>query len=201
MNLHDIRLYVRRSLNEEGESESYYSDLELNRYINESYREFVNIFPFPKILYELYTTYSFSVLNGTDSYVLPTDFSHLISLYFNNLYYDIMDVSLYTALNNNRNFLHTSYTPCCYTMGSNIYLKPVPDVDGTAQMLYIKIPDLLENDTDEPEINPKYHEIICWGAIERAKYKDNEFQEAGAIKSRMIEKINMLLGIQKEGVK
>ncbi len=201
MDLLDIRLYVRRVLNEEGESESYYSDDELNRYINEGYKEFVNIFPLPQLLIELYSTSTIPIQMGVDHYTLPADFARIVSLTSGNINYDILHPDYTGAFQNNRNLTFTSFYPMCYTMGNDIKMVPAPTANGIAVLTYIKNPMNLSNDTDVPEVNSRWHEYIALLACERAKIKDNEFEEANYHYQRAIDRINKVLGIRNEEVK
>ena len=198
MNLENIRDYVRRMLNEDEESQGFYSDMELNVYINEAYKELVNIHPLPTKLYELYAIMKYTTTTGLSTYLLPSDFNKLVSVKYGSYYCSIVNFAIYTALGDNRNFTATAALPLAYKQSTNLVISPSPANDSTIILLaYVKTPLELLEDSDIPEINTILHELIALGALERAKIKDNEFDEGKyhfiRMKKKLYDTYKMLL--------
>lgn len=196
MDLENIRDYVRRMLNEDGESEGFYSDTELNVYINEAYKELVNIHPVPTELYQLNDTQNYTTTSGTATYALPSDFNRLIAVKYGSYYCSLMDFRLYTAMGDNRNFTAAAAIPLAYRHGANLVVSPTPsDSITTITLAYIHTPTELSADSDTPDILDTMHELIALGALERAKVKDNEIEEGKYHYARMKKKLYDMYGM------
>lgn len=194
MNLSEMRDYIRRVLNEDGESSGFYSDTELNSYINEAYKELVRIYPVVGLgdLYELSSTQSYTSTTGIET--LPSDFDRTLYVKYGDVYCTILSYLNSVARNDNTWFTASSTEPTAYFSTTNLYVTPTPSASTTIILGYIAVPTVLSADADEPELKSIFHEFICFGALERAKVKDNEFEEGAYHFNRMKKKIYSYYG-------
>lgn len=186
MNLSAMRNYVRRLLNEEGESDGFYSDSELTDYINEAYRELIRIFPADKIgfeLTELIDSETYSTTDGIET--LPSDYDRAIYIKYGSYYCTFISSEGQHLISDDPWYEAVAVEPVSYIDGGSLYVKPAPASATTLVLKYVKTPAELSGDSDTPDIKEIYHEMICLGALERCKVKDNEFEEANYSYSRM----------------
>lgn len=189
MDLREMREYIRYLLQEDGQSDHTYSDGELNDYINEAYRELIRVHPYPEDLFELITSETYDTTDGDET--VPTDFDRVVRASFGGYACFFVPYEMYDALEHNSLYEPTLYNPAVYFKGSSVHVRPVPSASTEFVLWYIKIPDTLSEDTDEPAIRDNMHEFICDGVLERCKLKDNETEEAGYHYNRMRNKIYM----------
>lgn len=190
MNLSNMRTYVRRILNEEGESDGFFTDDEINDYINEAYMELVRIFPldmFAKEMPELFSSQSYTSADGIET--LPSDYDRTVYVKYGNYYCSHIDADGQHLIDDDPWYEAVAVEPVSYIDGTSLYVKPAPSSSTTIVLKYIQIPTELSADSDEPVIKDNYHEMICYGASERAKIKDNEFEEGAYHFQRMKKKM------------
>lgn len=100
---------------------------------------------------KLRTSVSIPLIIGTDTYPLPDNFKSpgqlLDATDPNNVYsYELVDIS------ENK----TGYA----IEAGNIIIKPVPDQAKTLTHYYYKYPERMFNETDTPEIDAQYHDLL-----------------------------------------
>lgn len=186
MNLSTMRTHVRRILNEEGESDGFYSDDEINDYLNEAYKELVRIFPTDRLaseMNELIGSQSYSSDDGIED--LPSDYDRPIYVKYGSYYCTIIPSEGQSLVDDDPWYEAVAVEPIAYMNDGDLYVKPAPSSTTTIVLKYMEIPTELSADTDSPAIKTIYHEMICMGAAERCKVKDNEFDEASYHFSRM----------------
>lgn len=170
---------VRDMLNQPNASNSFWSDAELTRYLNEAIR-----------LYYLevtnndegqWTTFAtLDIVSGQELIALPTNCYEVKAVYKTlNQGYAVLPY---------RNAISDSYTtqggsgtetyfPSYYFQENNLVLRPVPNFSQTAglRIEYIYFPDMLQNPGDVQSNNmlPIFRQVIEMYAVYKAKLKES----------------------------
>lgn len=185
MNLVNLRTKTRRKLDEL--SESFWSDDELDDYINEAYFHYWQ-WMLRAEYYRCQKTALLDLVSGTPNIALPSDFAiakrvervlssgSLIPLDWDDRY----DEPNYA----NGGGTGNDYLPSVNYEGSNLILEPTPQesVTGGIKLTYYYYPERLEDDGDEPDAAflDFYHDIIIGQAVLFAKAKEENIGQGGA---------------------
>lgn len=94
---------------------------------------------------------SVSVLNGTDTYPLPSNFKSPGELLYQQTDGCITTYPLLDIASNQFGYAIEN---------GNIIIKPSPQEDRTLTHYYYKYATTLVNDSDVPEIDPQYHDLL-----------------------------------------
>lgn len=136
---------------------------------------------------ELFKTYTVTTSGGAGSYALPADFLRLYNITIVDgqgntipLFEEVlMDFQTRPA---------ASGQPSQYTIeGTNIYVWPTPDAAYTLKVRYYKLPTLLTQPNDEPEIPSEYHHLLVSYALWHCYERENDYQSAQYHKGRFDE--------------
>lgn len=177
--LSTIRSNVRNLLNQPNASNSFWSDAELDTYINEAIRIYAA--ELMKIDEGLFTAQvDRDIWANTETVALPSDFfairavykkvdtTYIMLPYRNNLTegYD-------TDGGTNSN----TYLPYYYFRGNSLVLRPVPVFNETAglRVEYLQFPDTLVSGGDylTAQISPLFSQVIEMYAVYKAKVKES----------------------------
>lgn len=185
MNLGSIRTKVRRKIDEE--AASFWSDDELDDYINQAYRYYLN-----KLLELshpiLLTSTNLSIVAGTSTIALPSDYieARLVEHTYPNYTRPLQYVERYDQVNGTSGNLSAGceYTYCF--MGNNLVLQPTPvssevgSATAGIKLTYFYLPDDLSDDADEPIFSALYHDLLVLNAVLQAKEKEEAVGNGGS---------------------
>lgn len=185
MNLLQIRTKARRKLDEL--TATFWSDDELNDYINETYRKVWQLLIDDSNRKALKTT-NLSLVANTREVALPSDFvkarllEHLVgTIYYPCKYYERYD----TVTGDNTSpfsIVGDQYSYAYSFLGDNIILEPTPfdSETSTLRLTYFYVPTELSDDADEPDIPTLYHDLFVLGCVIQAKEKEEMIGGDGA---------------------
>lgn len=156
---------------------NFYTDSDRSRALNSAYFELyseavdVSGGNGPSI-----STSSLTVTSGTATVTLPSDFLHLVDVYYQEsstskpLRWKKINPrkqAEYSILNG------TSKQLCYYLLGqSSMRVVPAPGWTGTIECFYIPEPTAFANDSDEPAFPITSRELIAYEAFHRLKEKE-----------------------------
>lgn len=177
--LDEMRTVVRRFLNQESSTNTFWSNAELDSYLNEATRLYM------AELLQMgeghFVKQADLDIVGSDLITLPTDFFKVRAVYkklsngYEILPYDNNVTSGYsTNDNNNSNTYRGSY----YIRNNNtLVLRPGPNFSETGgiRVEYIALPDTLDNDSDTlpSDISALFKQCIEMYAVYKAKVKES----------------------------
>lgn len=136
---------------------------------------------------ELLDTETIAVTINDSSYALPSDFSRLYSVVILDsqgnripLFQQVvMDFETQPAF---------SGQPSHYTIdGNNLRIWPSPDASYTVELRYYKVPALMIDANDEPEIPSTYHHLLVSYALWHCYERENDYNSAQYHKGRFDE--------------
>ncbi len=177
MNLLQIRQKARRKLNEL--AASFWTDDELDDYINETYRKLWQIL-IENSYRSAIKTADLSLVAQQREVALPTDFvkvrilDHLVgSTYYPCRYYERYDTPTGSDTEPFSSF-GDQYSFAYSFIGDNLILEPAPmnSETDTLRLTYFFIPDYLTDDADEPILPSLYHDLLVLGCVIQAKEKE-----------------------------
>lgn len=194
--LDTVRANVRNLLNQPTASNSFWTDAELDTYINEAIR--IYFAELTKIDEGHFTTsVTLDLTANVETVAMPSDFfamralyrksdtSYLILSYRNNL------TEGYTT---DGGAPYDAYAPYYYFRGNSIVLRPIPGTSETAGLLmeYIQFPETLVAGGDllTAQISPVFSQVIEMYAVYKAKMKEslvNQTDTASMAKSNLAE--------------
>ncbi len=177
MNRGEIRAYARRLLAEQTAADSFWSDADLNDYINRAYEEVVTVAEL------LHCTSLGNSQAGVQEYPFPKDTLGVVRVFyldpadgkFKEVHYrsledmDFIDPIWPVAV------CESGEIPGFWTVrGQLLHLVPAPYETGiqNIRLWCIQAPAPLTDDAQEPEIPLSYHEAIAVGAAKRALLAD-----------------------------
>lgn len=177
--LAQLRTRVRSYLDAPDPLDSFWSDTELNNWINQAY-----YFSYMELVqaYEGYfaqQTY-YNIVSGTDTYALPADFSKfrlLERVVDNTATIPLIEFERIETANLLSTFTATNiFLPTFRFFGNNFILEPLPQVSITngLRLEYVPIPTQLTLDADTPAASYLEHwqELIVLKAVISAKLKE-----------------------------
>lgn len=133
-------------------------DTDIIRWINDAMRELV----LDNKLLEI--TGTSAVTSGSVSFTLPTTLIELQAVKWNGISLQNLtqqEADSYVEINGAATSQLPSGTPCYYwRYGNTINLLPVPDTNGTANILYRRLPNDVTATTDTPELPSQWHNRI-----------------------------------------
>lgn len=169
---------TRDFLNQPEASNSFWSDVEILRYLNDGVRRY-----FSEVVQNAegqFTTFTtLDIVSGQDSINLPSDFFEIKALYkvvINGFvvlpYINAIQRSYY----NNSGGTGNSYTPYYEFRGNQLVVHPIPDYSETGglRLEYIYFPTTLVNggDTLTAQVSPIFKDLIVMYAVYKAKVKE-----------------------------
>jgi hypothetical protein len=150
------------------------SDSELNTYINHSIADLIDMVE--KTDTDLYMTSATWTSDGSDAYSLPDDFYSLRGVEYqsgSNWY----SMDKYTWENRNIRSISLPSVPYGYRVyGSNIGIIPTPSSGDVFRIWYIKLPDILEQDTDTINCYNSWDEFIIVSSVIKCHEKMNDIE-------------------------
>ena len=170
---------VRDMLNQPNASNSFWSDAEITRYLNEAIRiYFLEITNNDEGFWT--KTADLNVVANTETMALPADCFEIKAVYkaipngYVVLPYRNMESESYTTQGGTGS---TTYFPSYYFREDSLVLRPVPNFSETAgiRIEYIYFPDMLANagDTMSDNMLPIFKQLIEMYAVYKAKLKES----------------------------
>jgi hypothetical protein len=168
-------LQLRTEVRNRGDFQSVrHTDAELTRSINESIAELYDLLVSSNKDYYL-DSKDYSVVAGTDTYALPTDFYKVVGV-------DVQDSSRWRLMRrfnwSERNQLQesaaTKWNTRYRVMGSNLRLRPSPSWTGTIRFWYIPAPAELVNDGDTFDGIAGWEEYVITDCVIKGRVKDED---------------------------
>jgi hypothetical protein len=136
---------------------------------------------------ELFTAYDFSTSVGVATYALPADFARLYGLTTVDGNQDTIPL-FQEVIMDFQTRPDASGQPSQYTViGNNLHLWPTPDAAYSMKLRYYKLPALLTEPNDEPEIPSEYHHLLVSYALWHCYERENDYQSAQYHKARFDE--------------
>jgi len=169
-------------------SQSFWSDEELNDYINAGYYYYWQWMLNAKHPGTIKTTY-ISIVSGVASYPLPSDFhsARLVERVFNS---ETVPMQYYERFETANRISATvvsylrGYLPRYHFEGENLVLEPTPadNIENGIKLTYRFIPPRLSKDTDSPHpaFHDFYHELLVGYCVIQAKEKEEMVGGGGA---------------------
>lgn len=174
-----LRVNVRNLLNQPNASNSFWTDAELDTYINEAIRiYFAELTKIDEGHFGV--SVPLNITANTETVAMPSDFFAMRALYKK------VDTS-YTILSYRNNLNEgfttdggnnsTCYLPYYYFRGNSIVLRPTPQFSEAAGLLleYIQFPDTLVTGSDvlTAQISPVFTQVVEMYAVYKAKVKES----------------------------
>lgn len=170
---------VRDMLNQPNASNSFWSDAEITRYLNEAIRIYYLEITNNDEGFWTKTT-NLDVVSDVETVALPSDCFEVKAVYkkINNGYvvlpYRNMESDSFTTQGGTGS---TTYFPSYYFRESNLVLRPVPNFSevGGLMVEYIYFPDMLASSGDVVSANvlPIFKQLIEMYAVYKAKMKES----------------------------
>jgi hypothetical protein len=170
---------IRDLLGQPDPNNSYWSDAELTRYINEGVRlhsaELGSIDEGATA-----TTTTLNIVSGQDTVALPSDFFMLKALYMVKpnsrellVYHNNLTESYSTQGTDNS----SSYSPYYYFRGNSVVLRPPPAFDavGGLEAEYLQLPAVLQDSADQltAQISAMFVSSVEMYGVYKAKVKES----------------------------
>lgn len=170
---------VRDLLNQPNAANSFWSDAELTRYLNEGIRMYY--LEVTKNDEGFWTKISdLDIVANTETVALPTDCFEVKAVYkavnngFMVLPYRNMESESYSTQGGTGS---ETYFPSYYFRENNLVLRPVPNYSQTSglRVEYIYFPDMLQNAADTVSANllPIFRQLVEMYAVYKAKMKES----------------------------
>lgn len=175
-----MRTRLRRKLDET--TEGYWSDDELNDYINEAYYYYWQWLLNARDNRALKST-TLNIVAGTAEIALPSDFiaARLVEKVEDNATYPIEWFERFDESNYTSGVTYSSHYPnfTVRFVGSNLVLEPTPNTSETGgiKLTYYYYPTELTDDDHSPDagFSPLYHDILPFKASTYAKTKEESY--------------------------
>lgn len=137
---------------------------------------------------ELFDTESYTTVNATASYALPTDFSRLYNV-------EVVDsngvpkpLAAESLVGYDTKDSSQTGQPQVYVIdGQNLKLWPVPNAAYTVKVRHYRKPATLSNSNDVPQIPSIYHHLLVSYALWHCYERENDYQSAQYHKARFDE--------------
>lgn len=175
-----MRTRLRRKLDES--SESYWTDDELNDYLNEAYYYYWQWLLNARDNRALKST-TLNIVADTAEIALPSDFvaARLVEKVENNVTYPIEWFERFDEPNYTGGVTYSSHYPnfTVRFVGSNLVLEPTPNTSETGgiKLTYYFYPAEMSIDTESPDagFSPLYHDLLPYKASVFAKTKEEQY--------------------------
>lgn len=166
---------VRAMLRQPNPANSFWSDEELLRYLNEAVRVY-----FAEVTFnnegQFLATADLNMVGGTETIALPTDcfevravYRKMTDGYVAMAYVNDVTRGFVTAANSTGDM----YIPSYYFRGNNLVLRDAPEQSETAgiRLEYVQFPDTLVNGGDalSSQISPIFKQVVEMYAVYKAK--------------------------------
>ena len=187
--LSDVRTRVRELLYETDEVNTIYSNTLLNEAINEGQYMLLDILP-SSANYNMKTTSSITLVSGTSAYTLPTDFRTIISSSANGKpIIQLREEEFYGKYVN-----ATAKDPmfCIFNNKINVYPNTLT---GTLEIMYMKQPTFLSEDSDTLSLLSEFDRLIALAAVIYVLRIDNQTIRSEAIARQFLDEVSMKAGV------
>lgn len=177
--LERLRKETRLFLNQPNAANSFWTDPEIDGYLNDGLRTFfleIN----ERAEGQFDKTAYLDVVSGQETVSLPSDFFQVKKLYakqdtlFKVLEYNNDITQSYDSQVNSSS---SSYEPYYYFVGNSVVLRPIPGFNSTGYLRldYTALPDTLISGGDimTSSISPVYKELVILHAVYKAKVKED----------------------------
>lgn len=170
---------VRDMLGEPNPTNSYWTDEELTRYLNEGIKLYFN-----EVIQldqgHFTTTTTLNITANTETIALPSDCVSVV-----NLYKKVQDEYVLLPYRPNRTQGYstkggntsTTYLPSYYFRGNNIVLRDTPEFSETAGLLleYVQFPTIMlyGGDTLTSQVAPIFTQVVEMYGVYKAKLKES----------------------------
>lgn len=192
--LADLRISVRRLINEEDSTNSHFTEAEINDYLNQAVT-----FLGTQMEWSEQTDQASAVTNQT-LYQLPDDFIALVDVYFDNQKLVILERADLGQISPAWQNDPAGIPKIAYKNSQNVVgLYPTPDSmqNGKAiQIQYIKIPATLATDSDVPGLHtsfqmclPFYAAFLCDYKLGNDKKSDTHLQRYDQHRKALMSKV------------
>jgi len=156
MQLSELRNRVYSELSEE--QNRFFDDEEINQWLNEGLREIA------KKAEHLHEVAHTDTSADVKKYSLPSDFLEYYRIEFND------DKLEKVPMNSDKDGF--------WIWGEEINLTFNPSNNDELGIYYIRIPEEMINDTDTPELEVEYQDLLIQYSLYRAYQKDEKYQQA-----------------------
>jgi hypothetical protein len=196
--LASLRNQVRQRANME--ASLFVTDTEVNQYINNSLGAFNDLLIAADASYTR-KSYTFTLISGTATYSLPTDFRSLCGVEYANTASPTgwLDVRSLPFQERNRYTLMpavvTSYVPPFryFLNGSSVTLAPTPSASGTVQLWYIPAFTTLASDSDTVDgVNGLEEFVILDAAIKCLQKEESDVSVNLAQRAELVARIQAM---------
>ena len=161
---------IRQQIRERADlvDDPFFSDSELNSYINSSYAHLYNLLVKTNQDYYLTESLPFNLIPGQETYNLPSDFFKLVGV---DAFVDSKWRPLKRFVFNERN--RTGILRYMVS-GDKIRFKPVPESTHEIKLYYIPVYSKLTSDASTLDGLNGFEEYIIWDCIIKCKNKTEE---------------------------
>lgn len=178
MNVGEIKTRVKRQFGDE--SGVQITNADILRWINDGQLEIVRKTECLEGLATTVTTVE------DESYSVPTEFIRIERVTYDGNRLQEITMEKLDELYPNRDSSDVSGEPEYYYLWSrNIWLYPAPSSAKSLAIYYIKIPNELSADEEDPEIPVTFHNAIVRYCLAQAKELNEEYKEAQNIKAEL----------------
>lgn len=177
--LSTLRTNIRSLLNQPNAANSFWSDADLDNYINEAVRIYFG--ELARINEGQFATQTdLDIVANSELVSLPSDFFSMRAVYKkSDVTYIILPYrnNLTEGYSTDGGTNSTTFLPYYYFRGNSLVLRPVPQFSETAglRIEYLQFPDTLLNgsDTLTAQISPIFSQVIEMYAVYKAKMKES----------------------------
>lgn len=192
--LSDLVTKVQNRIKDTGFSSTVIKD-----FINDTQRDIFNEYSLPF----MEATQSYTLASGTADITngsgLPSNFTQAIDVSITTsgresllMYKDYQEIDQLYPDPTDTAAYSTNLPMYWYKYGETIKVFPVPNQAYTANLLYLKAPTALSNDSDVPEVPPEFEEILVLGATYRVFQVKDNYDKAGVIENKYNELLQKL---------
>lgn len=169
MNLQELRTEVRNMLDEPDDMQSFFSNDEIDSWLNQAQ------FEIAKEAKHLKNTSYILTTDGVTQYELPDDCMEVFKATLDKT--PLSKVSLEDK----------EHKKGYYEWEDDLHLSFNPGEDLELKVWYYYLPWPMEKDTDEPEVPEEYQHLLILYAVYKAKQKDRQYNEAEIFKRDFME--------------
>lgn len=190
----EIGMRVKRQFGDEAGVQI--DDADIIRWVNDAQKEISSA---QSILETSATT---SVVAGTESYALPSDVQNLISIWCGGIKLEAMSMreAEERILKIGDNSVQPNGVPeIVWIWAETMHLWPIPStsIAGGLKVFYSRFPVEVTSINDEPELDPKYHNIIVDYCLQQAYELDEDWQASQTKASQVSENLSGLANDEK----
>lgn len=169
------------------ETDDFTND-KINNLVNQGLRELATRFQWPW----LQTTGTLTVVSGTRSYTLPSDFQYMHSVIRASTKIRLRAVSPTDALGAYGDDFPIGEAKGYYLWNNDLLLTKEPSSDETLNLFYYQRVSTLDNDTDTPAFDEQFHLILGEYAISKIWEREEDFVKAKASEQRFDDGIEQM---------